>query len=67
MIYYLTIIIIIVIVNFYKKKINMKNLKHVLLFVVFIDSNQRKKHLHGAGMVSITFKNNRLNYNEFFF
>lgn len=42
MIYYLTIIIIIVIVNFYKKKINMKNLKHVLLFVVFIDSNQRK-------------------------
>lgn len=42
MIYYLTIIIIIVIVNFYKKKINMKNLKHVLLFVVFIDSNRRK-------------------------
>lgn len=52
---YITIIII-VIWNLYKKKINMKFLKHVLLYIVFIDSNQRKKHIHCEGMESIILK-----------
>lgn len=34
----------------------MKFLKHVLLYIVFIDSIQRKKHIHCEGMESIILK-----------
>lgn len=67
MIYYLTIIIIIVIVNFYKKENKYEKSKTCVVIRRVYRFKSEKKHLHGAGMVSITFKNNRLNYNEFFF